>query len=135
MQVLGQEKTENRDLRTKKMIFQMKDVGKKDGWSFSLHASMQGEYYLHYSHTENSEDIKKIGQSKAQALDGEFVDVFIHSKYLMKERVSKKKCTKKMYLNLRGEEQDICSDELKKIDKIEKFLTEKKKDFSLLSKK
>ena len=53
----------------------------------------------------------------------------------MKERVSKKKCTKKMYLNLRGEEQDICSDELKKIDKIEKFLTEKKKDFSLLSKK
>ena len=133
--VYAQERTENSDLRNKKMIFEMKDVDKNKGWSFSLHASVKGEYFLHFVNTKKHEDILKIAQSKAQHLDEEFVDVFINSKYLMKERKSTKKCTKKLYLNLRGEEQDICSDEKLKINKIEEFLAMKKNDFSLSSKK
>lgn len=124
----AQDKTENTDLRAKKEIFSIKELG-KNFEHYTLESSISGQFNISILKKEKLIDTKKIDTKFARSMDDEFVDKFISMKYIMKKQ-RKKDCKDTFLLSLRGEIQKICSSEKEKIDVLRVFIEKFKNHFS-----
>lgn len=126
---LSQEASSNNDLRASRSIFFIKEFSKNTNLAeYKLLSSVSGQFNFEILNKGEIISTKKVDTESAHNLDELFVDQFISFKYLMKNS-PQKKCQKKFYLNLRGEDQIICDSENDKIKKIENFIAQLKKKF------
>lgn len=125
----AQERTSNNDLRSKKTIFQIKKIDKKNNLEINLNSSISGQYSVEIQLDDSERKTNKVDVVTAQKLDDEFVDKFINFKYLMKERKGEGKCREIYSLDLRGESQKICADEKEKLTELDKLITKIKEKF------
>jgi hypothetical protein len=111
-------KTKNSDLRSKSRLFEIKSL--KDKKKSFLLDVVNNQHILTY---EDGEKTQRISTEDSEKIDKKFVSEFIHLKYAM-NRVSKKMCFKAYELNMRGETQFICKDEINKIEKLNQLISE-----------
>lgn len=115
-------KTSNTDLRSANILLSIQD---NKGKLHSIYKSSADEYFLDVKSGKELERIK-IANNQAQEFDQFYVSQFIHLKYSMPS-FEGKDCSKYYSLSMRGERQDICKQELKKIKIIASTLKKLKK--------
>ena len=96
----------NIDLRGKDIIFKVED---NDGNFLCLEKTTSNHYYLN-----NGKEPLKMAYQKAQELDQQLVQKFIHIKYRL-PAFSGKNCSLSHRMTMRGETTKICKDENSKL--------------------
>lgn len=119
-------RTGNNDLRGEKTVFKVKSH-KKEHDSFALLETGEDQYMVDVS---GGATRLKVSRNFAQKADGEFVKSFIHLKYAMGKK-TRGACDSLFTLTLRGEREDVCSDEKEKIGEVVAILQEFKKELKI----
>lgn len=109
--------TENNDLRTMDTLFVIKSL-KNLQQSFKISIVNNAQNILS---TLKGDNQWRIATSGSEKIDTKFVSDFIKMKYSMKKREDIP-CSKLYELEMRGETQVICDDEINKIKIIKKLI-------------
>lgn len=113
-------KTKNDDLRSRSRLFEIKALKESNDSYFLEILNNQ-----HILNSNNGTKTQRISSEASEKLDKKFVSEFIQLKYGM-NRASKSICFKSYELDMRGEKQFICDDEFKKLERVNKLISELK---------
>jgi hypothetical protein len=113
-------KEDNSDLRDASALFRIEDV--KNGKVILLERS----YHLRRFERQG-ESVRKMSSQEAQQLDRDFAARFIRVQYELPEMAGD--CEITLRLNMKGEEQELCSKDEKKTQEISSFVDELEKRF------
>jgi hypothetical protein len=114
-------KVNNSDLRSNTVILSIEESLKdKNSDILTLHKSSSNHYFISKKN-KALDSIHKISYKSAQALDSQFVAIFLDLKYMTKS-FSGKNCSIFYSLSMRGETTNICESEKLKIKRLEKIV-------------